>query len=49
MLVVMVRVRVRGWAIHYVSESPHKDRSVCVCLIFFQCFLFKNETATSEL
>lgn len=25
-LVMMVRVRVRGWELHYVSEYPPKDR-----------------------
>lgn len=33
-LVVMVKVRVGGWVIHYIDESPHKDGStgVCVCV-----------------
>lgn len=30
---MMVKVRVRGYGIHYVNEGPHKDRntSMCVC------------------
>lgn len=30
-LVVIVRVRVRGWAIHKGYECPNKDRNTRVC------------------
>lgn len=50
-LIVTVRLGVKGRVIRYVSESPHKDRSVFVCVVFPppQCFLFKNKAATSEV
>lgn len=25
-------VRVRAWVIQYIYKSPHKDRSLCVCV-----------------
>lgn len=34
----MVRIRVRGWVIHYVHESPYKDsRSTRVFVCVFKC------------
>lgn len=31
----MVTVRIRGWVIHFVYESPHKDRSTRICVCVF--------------
>lgn len=33
----MVRIRVSGWGMYYVSESSHDDRSTKVCV--FLCVL----------
>lgn len=43
-LVGMIRIRVRSWVMHHVSESPHKVRStrMCVC----RCACEGNSEAT---
>lgn len=35
-LVGVVRVRVRGWVVHYTCESPHIDRSTRRCLCMYE-------------
>lgn len=34
----MVWLTVRGWVMHCISESPHKARSVFVCVFDFPVF-----------
>lgn len=31
-LVGIVRMRVRGWGMHYVNEGPYKDRNTRMCV-----------------
>lgn len=31
----MAVVKVRSWVMHYVCQSPHEDRSITVCAVFF--------------